>query len=75
MFQTTGISVGMTLASDNDSNFLSALTCELIARLGVSLKFSALYHPVSVVETRIFSRRFALTVTICWQHVHKLCAR
>jgi len=53
MFQTTGIPIGMTIASDNGSNFRAALTRELMSRLGVSPVFSTPYHPVSVVERSI----------------------
>jgi transposase InsO family protein len=53
MFQITGIPVGMTIASDNGSNFRAALTKELMARLGVSPVFSTPYHPVSIVERSI----------------------
>jgi transposase InsO family protein len=50
MFQITGIPAGMTLASDNASNFRAALTRELLSRLGISPVFSTPYHPVSIVE-------------------------
>ena len=53
MFQTTGIPIGMTIASDNGSNFRAALTRELMSCLGVSPVFSTPYHPVSVVERSI----------------------
>jgi len=46
MFQITGIPVGTTIASDNGSNFRSALTRELMTRLGVSPVFATPYYPV-----------------------------
>jgi hypothetical protein len=40
MFEITGVPAGMTIASDNATNFRASLTRELMSRLGVSPVFS-----------------------------------
>jgi hypothetical protein len=50
MSEITGVPAGMTIASDNATNFRASLTRELMSRLGVSPVFSTPYHPVSVVK-------------------------
>jgi Integrase core domain/Integrase zinc binding domain len=53
MFEITGVPAGMTIVSDNGSNFRSALTQEFMKRFGVSSRFATAYHPVSIVERQI----------------------
>jgi len=53
MFEITGVPAGMTIVSDNGSNFRSALTQEFMKRCGVSSPFATAYHPVSIVEKQI----------------------
>jgi transposase InsO family protein len=53
MFEITGVPAGMTIVSDNGSNFRSALTQEFMRRFGISSRFATAYHPVSIVERQI----------------------
>ena len=53
MFEITGVPAGMTIVSDNGSNFRSALTQEFMKRFGISSRFATAYHPVSIVERQI----------------------